>query len=196
MNGCFFSCFHYSADISAENTGGFAERYTSALPFVSGASILFIKMTFFRQGFFKMNLLFTVFMYLSGLGAIGGIFIHMMTITGNPLPFPEQYLTIPLTLGVLVAGLAAVIAIRDIAKKKPGEDILRVILGRCQKWMISLVIFFAAYEILFLVAGSRIEFLKAVSSDPNASALLTLSIVWMSVYSAAMAVFFASTRPD
>lgn len=62
--------------------------------------------------------------------------------------------------------------------------------------MISVVIFFAAYEILFLVAGNKIEFLRALSADPNASALLTLSIVWMSVYSAAMSVLYAVTRPE
>lgn len=143
-----------------------------------------------------MNSLFTVFMYLSGLGTAGGLFVHIMTITGNPLPFPEQYLTLPLTIGVLVAGLVAILAVRNIARKKPGEDILRIILGRCQKWMVSTVIFFAAYEILFLVAGSSIDFLKTVSANPDASALLTLSIVWMSVYSAAMAVMFAATRTE
>lgn len=135
-------------------------------------------------------------MLLSGLGAIGGIFVHVSTILGVPIPFPENFITIPLTMGVLIAGLVAIIAIRFLAGKKPGEDVLRVILARCQKWMISMVIFFAAYEILYILAGSKIEFLRAVSSDPNASALLTLSIVWMSVYSAAMAVLYAVTKEE
>lgn len=143
-----------------------------------------------------MNSLFTLFMYLSGIGAIGGIYVHLMTIMGIPLPFPENILTLPLTLGVLIAGLVAILAIRNLAKERPGEDIVKLILSRCQNWMISMVIFFAAYEILFLVAGSKIEFLRALSADPNASALLTLSIVWMSVYSAAMSVLFAATRQD
>ena len=143
-----------------------------------------------------MNSVFSLFMYLSGIGTIGGIFVHLMTIMGMPLPFPENILTLPLTLGVLVAGLVAILAIRDLAKKKPGEDIVKVILSRCQKWMVSMVIFFAAYEILFLVAGSKIEFLRTLSADPNASALLTLSIVWMSVYSASMSVLYAVTRPE
>ncbi|WP_027360900.1 hypothetical protein [Desulforegula conservatrix] len=143
-----------------------------------------------------MNSIFSLFMYLSGVGAIGGIYVHLMTVLGLPLPFPENILTIPLTLGVLIAGLVAILAIRSIAKKRPGEDIVKVILSRCQKWMISLVIFFAAYEILFLVAGNKIEFLSTLSADPNASALLTLSIVWMSVYSAAMSVLYAVTRPE
>lgn len=66
-----------------------------------------------------MNSLFTLFMYLSGIGAIGGIYVHLMTVLGLPLPFPENILAIPLTLGVLLAGLVAVLAIRSIAKKCP-----------------------------------------------------------------------------
>lgn len=143
-----------------------------------------------------MNILFTVFFYFSAVGLLGGIFVHIMTIMGMPLPLPENIITLPLTLGVLLTGLVAVLGVRALAGQNKNEDIVRLILSRCPRWLLSTVLFFAAYEILFLIAGNKIDFLRAAMANPNSSALLTLSIVWMSVYSAAIAVLHAVTRSE
>jgi len=141
-----------------------------------------------------MKAILTPFMYLTGIGLVLSLIVHISALLGRHSPFGE--VAWGLHVGIFIVWIPAVISANTLVKEFKQKDFWKAALRACPKWMKNLTYFFFGYAILnFILFAIMLIGSGNASGGENSTpsnVFRGFSGHWMAFYSAALAILYSA----